>query len=119
MIRTVPARLFAALLLAAALSTPTSAQSLRGRLVDDASGAPVAQARVVVLDIRTRPVQRALTDENGAFSVSLAAMGRYMIRASRVGYQTVSTPPLDVLTTDDVDVEVRIATGAVPLAPLT
>jgi hypothetical protein len=119
MSRTIPTSLFAALILAAAVAAPLSAQALQGRLIDDASGAPVAQAQVAVLDIRSRPVGRVLTDEAGAFTFVLPATGRYVIRASRVGYATVDTPPMDVLSTETLAVEVRIAAGVVPLAPLT
>lgn len=119
MSRTLHASPFAALLLSTLLAGPAAAQTLQGRLIDDGSGAPVAQAQVVVLDIRSRPVGRVLTDDAGAFAFALPATGRYVIRASRVGYATVNTPPLDVLSTETMAVEVRIAAGAVPLAPLT
>jgi Carboxypeptidase regulatory-like domain len=111
--------LAAVLPLAAVLAVPAAGQTLQGRVVDDATGAPVAQAGVLVLDIRGQPVQGATTNDAGAFTIALSATGRYTLRASRLGYTTVNTPPLDVLTTDSFTVEVRIATGAVPLAPLT
>lgn len=112
-------RWFPALLATAVFSLPASAQTLRGRVVDHASGAPVAQAQVHVLNFRGQPVTGVLTDSAGTFVAVLASTGRYSLRAARVGYRTVTTPEVDVLTTDDFDVEVRIAAGAVPLAPLT
>ncbi|HEX2079389.1 MAG TPA: carboxypeptidase-like regulatory domain-containing protein [Longimicrobium sp.] len=113
-------RHLAALFSAAVLAAPAAAgQTLQGRVVDDATGAPVAQVSVAVMDIRGRTVRGATTNDAGAFAVALPETGRYTLRASRLGYTTVTTPPLDVLTTDSMAVEVRIATGAVPLAPLT
>lgn len=111
--------LFAALLAASLICLPAGAQTLRGRVIDHATGAPVSQAQVRVLDIHGNSVRTVLTDTAGAFVAPLALTGRYTLQATRVGYREVDTPPLDVLTTDDFEVEVRISTRVVPLAPLT
>lgn len=110
---------FPALLAATLLALPAGAQSLRGRVIDHGTGAPVAQAQVRVLDIHGNTVRSVLTDSAGAFHAALSITGRYTLQATRVGYREVNTPPVDVLTTDDFEVEVRIATRVVPLAPLT
>jgi hypothetical protein len=118
--RRISARLWLpALLAAGTFSLPAAAQTLRGTVVDHGTGAPVPQVQVQVLDIHGNSVRGVLTDSAGAFQATLSTTGRYTLRAGRVGYRTVNTPPLDVLTTDDFEVEVRIAAGAVPLAPLT
>ncbi len=110
---------FPALLVAALFALPAGAQTLRGKVIDHTSGAPVAQVQVRVLDILGNSVRSVLTDSAGAFEAALSVTGRYTLQATRVGYRQVNTPPLDVLTTDNFEVEVRIATQVVPLAPLT
>jgi hypothetical protein len=119
MSRTNPASLFLALLLTAAISVPARAQTVEGRLVDDATGAPVAQAQVAALDARGRVVRSAETGVDGGFTLVFPAAGRYAIRASRLGYQPVTTLEVAVAAGDPLSLEVHIATGAVPLAPLT
>lgn len=118
MSRTLPLPLFLALLLAAALSTPAFAQTVQGRLVDDATRAPVAEAQVRAQD--AGGAQRdVVTAADGAFTLDLPAGGRYALRVARLGYQTLEALELTVAAGDTLELEVRIAAGAVPLAPLT
>lgn len=113
------APLFLALLFSITLATPAFAQTVQGRLVDDDTGAPVAEAQIAAVDAGGRTVRSALTDANGAFTLPLPRAGRYAIHASRLGYQSVSSLEVTVATGDPLTVEVHIATDAVPLAPLT
>lgn len=116
---TIRAPLFSALLFSIAVSTPTFAQTVQGRLVDDDTGAPVAEAQIAAVDPGGRTVRTVLTDAHGAFTLPLPQAGRYAIHASRLGYKSVTTLEVAVAEGDPLEVEVHIATDAVPLAPLT
>ncbi len=81
--------LLAALLAAAA---PAAAQTVQGTL-REASGAPVNRVLVALVDAGGHQVARALTDTEGGFSVRAPAAGRYSLRAERIGYTAVTSPP--------------------------
>ncbi|HEX6370604.1 MAG TPA: carboxypeptidase-like regulatory domain-containing protein [Longimicrobium sp.] len=116
--RTIPLSFLAALL-AAVFATPALAQTVQGRLVDDATGAPVAEAQIAALDAGGRTVRSVLTDAQGAFTLALPQAGRYVLHASRLGYQSVTALEVAVGAGDPLEVEVQIAANAVALAPLT
>ncbi|HEX5870960.1 MAG TPA: carboxypeptidase-like regulatory domain-containing protein [Longimicrobium sp.] len=116
--RTIPLSLFAALA-AAVFATPALAQTVQGRLVDDATGAPVAEAQIAAVDAGGRTVRSVLTDAQGGFTLALPQAGRYAIQASRLGYQSVTTLEVAVAAGDPLEVEVHIAASAVALQPLT
>jgi hypothetical protein len=78
---------FAAALLVATLQPPAdSAVTLRGRVTDATSGAPVAEAIVVVQETRlgTR------TDEDGRYRLPGVPAGTRTVVVSRVGYATTT-----------------------------
>jgi hypothetical protein len=81
-----------ALLLA---SAPSAAQSVRGQLVD-ASGSPVTQVLVVLLDDAGKQVAGGFSGQGGAFAVRAPRAGRYRLRAERVGYATALTQPFQL-----------------------
>lgn len=116
-------RLMAAALVLAWAFSPTAirAQVLRGRLVDDLSGEAIPAANITLLagtkggDL----VARVLSDSAGAFILKGIGDGRFRIRGERIGYETVTSPPFDLVDQDTLAVELRMSVEAVPLAPLT
>jgi hypothetical protein len=108
--------LFAATLFAAA---PLHAQIyLDGAVLEAETGARVNGATVEVVDRGQRVVARAVTDENGLFTTSLERDGAYRLRASRLGFQSATTPLLRTDGYDHLVVEIRLDQEAVLLAPL-
>lgn len=97
------------------------AQSVRGRIFDDQTAAPVGGAAVALLvGVRGEEVVReVLSDSLGRFWVSSGGDGRYRLSAERIGYREVVSPPFDLVGRDTLDVELRMSTEAIPLAPLT
>lgn len=106
-------------LLALSAASTVEAQVIRGRLLDHASDLPVAGAAVVLVSPGGVDLERVITDTVGHFTMTTPGPGRYEFRAQRVGYETVTSPPLRLERADTVHVDVHIATDAVPLAPLT
>jgi hypothetical protein len=100
---------FALLLCAATLG----AQAVRGTLVDQASGQPIAGAFVTLLDESGREVSRALTAQSGAFLLSATAAGTYRLRSKRIGFRP-SESPLLALAVDQA-LEYRLEVEAVPV----
>ncbi len=79
---------------------PLSAQVVRGRFIDSSAGTPVEGGIIAVLDRGGHQVGRALTDSTGWFALVVGAPGEYHIRASRIGYEDVVTPPFTVQVGD-------------------
>jgi hypothetical protein len=82
--------LLCALLLPGALS----AQTIRGRMVEEATGAPVTGGGVVLIDSVGRTVIRAMTDSDGHFLLLAPVPGRYRLRSAVIGWQAVLSPTL-------------------------
>jgi hypothetical protein len=94
-------------------------RGITGRLLDDATGQPVPGARIQLLNAREQRVSSALTDAAGAFYFAPSAAGAYLLHAERTGYRSARSRPLRLAPDDTVQVELRVATNAVLLAPLT
>lgn len=100
-------------------SDALGAQSISGHVLDFETDEPVTAATVVLLDHQGTALRGVLTDSAGAFRLAIPATGRYRLQAERIGYQTVASPPMDVAAGDALTVELRMAVGAIPIAPLT
>jgi hypothetical protein len=88
-------------------------------VLDDVSGVPLADARVVLLNRHARFVAAAVTDDAGQFRFERKGYGVYRVRASAVGYMQATSPPMWMtLESDSTVVEMRLAGNAVLLAPL-
>lgn len=74
--------LISLLLLLMFLPLPTAAQSLRGTVLDRETGAPVPNARLVLLSDAGTPVSRTLSDSAGHFSIPVALKGFYSLEVS-------------------------------------
>jgi hypothetical protein len=92
---------------------------IHGRLLDDRTGEPVADARVTLHDARGQRVGRALTSADGAFHLRVPSPDGFTLRAERTGYARTQSAPITVVPDDTVQVELRMATDALVLAPLT
>jgi hypothetical protein len=95
-----------------------SGQGIRGLVLDAETGLPVGAAAVSLLDAREASVHRVLTDIAGGFFLPVRQSGRYHLRAERIGYAAVTSPPLDLVAGDTLVVELTMGVEAVTLAPL-
>jgi hypothetical protein len=71
---------------------PAHAQTIRGTLVDSATGAPLTSFAAILLDARGAAVASAWTQEDGRFSLQAPSQGDYTLRIQRLGYRKRSTP---------------------------
>ena len=110
-----------ALVCALAVTFPAAAQTVRGQLLDAQSGQPVTSADVYLIrgESDTTAVRQGLTNESGRFSLTAPRSGRYRLRAERIGYRTIVSSPFDLITSSPLDVQLRVSSEAIPLAPLT
>lgn len=69
---------------------------IQGQIIDAESSA-IPYANVLLLHaVDSSYVLGQLSDENGAFSMSAPAAGRYLISASLIGYETVYADPFEL-----------------------
>lgn len=106
------------LLLLGALAAPASAQVVRGKVLDAATGDPVPQAEVAASTVEGRAAGRARAGADGSFSLDLRAAGTFRLRATRSGYQPTLTDSLPVDVRESVEVELRLSASAVAIEPL-
>ncbi len=94
-------------------------RGITGRLVDDRTGQPVPSARITLMTAREQRVSTVNTDSAGAFHLGVSHAGGYVLRAEPTGYRRTQSSVLTITARDTVQVELRVATDAVVLAPLT
>lgn len=97
-----------------------TAQAVRGHLLDQDTQAPIPFATVELLvgEDGGKVRARVLSDSTGLFLLVTSDSGRFRLRAERIGYQGVTSPPFDLVSPDTLDVELNASVDAVPLAPL-
>ncbi|MEQ9570367.1 MAG: carboxypeptidase-like regulatory domain-containing protein [Longimicrobiales bacterium] len=115
--RSLPGVALAVATLAAASPGSAAAQTIRGRLVDDATDGVIAGANLTLLTEDGDVLDRALSDSLGVFLLD-AELGSLHIEAQRIGYRTTRSLLFDMNRLDTLDVEFRIDAEAVLLAPI-
>lgn len=109
----------AVLLCAAGAVTDAHAQSVSGRVTDADTGAPVSEARVVLLRPDGNRVAETVSDRLGAFHFATWNPGTYRLEASHVAYRTTSSEAFEVGVREEVVVVLRISATPIALEPLT
>jgi hypothetical protein len=93
----VTARAGAAAAVAILAAAPSlRAQTILGRVLDDARGSPVAGAIVRLLDEGSEERAHAVADSLGRFTLAPPENGRYVLEAVRLGYERTRSPLLDM-----------------------
>src|SRR5690242_15299267 len=71
-----------------AVPTAARAQEVRGDVVDQ-TARPIGGVVVLLVDSTSRPLARALTDDQGRFRLLAPGAGSYRLRTLRIGYRPV------------------------------
>ena len=109
----------AALAVLTLLSLPAAVlgQRLDGRVLDAASGEPVPDAVVRLIQGDTA-VASALTDRGGRFIIAPPAPGRFSLVAVRLGYADARTAPFDLDIGQTISADLHLSVEAVAVADL-
>jgi CarboxypepD_reg-like domain/Carboxypeptidase regulatory-like domain/TonB-dependent Receptor Plug Domain len=91
----------------------SSAGTLKGRVLDYASGNPLAGAVISILGTGLRQV----TDSAGTFALDSLPPGRHLVTTEYLGYEQ-RTDSVTVFSQETVNIEVRMATKALELEGL-
>ena len=97
---------------------PLHSQIVRGTVVDDSTEAVLEGATVAMVGPGGAGLT-AVTDSAGRFTLLGRGAGEFSLHVTRIGYRAVTTPSLILDQSDTVDVAIRVAVEAIPLAPLT
>ena len=99
-------------------AAPAAAQALRGTVLDHHSK-PVEGAHVSVSAATGTMVGDTVTGADGEFALRVPVVGSYIVRASKPGYTTAVTQPIDIEAGLDASVQLRLQTSPVPLDTVT
>lgn len=92
--------------------------TIRGTVLNEATGLPLAGVRVELLDVRDRIRRTAETDAEGHFVLTRVTPGPFWLRATRRGYARTKTPGWRIESGEILTVNIRMDTEVVLLAPL-
>jgi hypothetical protein len=102
----------------ALLASPLAAQTVRGRVLDAATGEGVAEAAVKAVDAEGHDQGHSRTAADGSFRIQLRVPQSVRIQAQRTGYRPTLTAELAVAAREAVEVEVRLSAAALTIEPL-
>lgn len=100
-------------------SPPLAAQSVGGELVEEGTALPIEGAFVVLLDESGTSVAGTLTDGSGFFLLTAPSAGRFSVRAERIGYESFSSPRLQLTPGAPVQYRLVMPVRPVELARLS
>lgn len=102
-------------------TVPGAAQTVRGIVREQASGAPLTGVLMTLArddSAGTAPVT-ALTNERGAFSVRASQPGRYRLSAKRIGVRRFQSDAFDLASFQEVERDVELEALAYQLPVVT
>lgn len=100
-------------------AAPLSGQTLRGRVLDEASDRPIPGVYLELVDANGNAVLSRLTDENGAFEFRTDEAGYYRLTGTHLGYRETVSGFVNLRAGEEVELEFRMAVEAIPLEPIT
>ena len=96
------------------------AQTVIGRVLDDARESPVSGAVVRLLDEDGKKKAETLADSLGRFVLTPPKAGEYYLEATRIGYQRALTPLLEFADRDDrVQIDLMMTPAPIGLEGLS
>ena len=111
--------LLTAMMLVVGVAQQLAAQAIRGKLLDQYTNNPIPGATITLVTPQNAPVGRtAKTAPDGSFSITAPVPGTYRLRADVAGYVTATTPAIDLIPGDQLNITWRLLAGALQLRPI-
>jgi hypothetical protein len=95
--------------------TPAASQVVRGVLVDEHTGDPIAQGRILLLDEDRDSVGVTLTTDEGFFQLAAPQGGTYSLFVDGFGYWSSLIGPMELEDEETRIVEARVAARPIPV----
>lgn len=93
-----------------------AAQTLRGTLLERETDRPISLALVLMLDARGDTIARAISDDQGRFTLTSRAPGDFVVHAEALGYETRRAGVFELGEGGEISFEFRLTPD--PLAIL-
>ena len=107
------------LAVAASTASASAAQIVRGRVLEEGSGTPLAGAMIVLMDGAGAQAGRVLSDDLGRFVLRAPRAGAYTLRADRIGYASVTSTALELAPGAATFHDLVVPVQAIALANIT
>lgn len=104
--------------LAVLLFDVAAAQTLRGKVLDDATAAPIAGVTINVLEPSGATMASTQTNSAGDFLLSLPRGGQILLYVQHIAYQPLLSDTLRLESGEVVQFEIRLAQNVLPLDPI-
>jgi hypothetical protein len=101
-----------------ALSAPASAQIIRGRVTDAATGSPVTAASIKLIAPDSTVSATVSADSSGQYLLRAARSGRYVLLFERIGYAPRRSQEIELSGSGLYELSVALSPSAVPVAPV-
>jgi 5-hydroxyisourate hydrolase-like protein (transthyretin family) len=105
----------------AAAAGPLTAQVVRGVVLDNGTGAPIASVMVTVRDsvaVDTTAVT-VRTNGDGRFAAQLPTAGEYVVELRHIAYASLTSRSVAVNYGEEVSLEIRLSAQPIELEPVT
>lgn len=101
------------------VAAPLSAQIVRGRVVDLATGGALPGAHVILVDTSGHDGASALTSDDGRFAIRAPDAGRYALRVQRIGYSSTRSDPFELGAQETIEQQIAAPSISVRLDAIT
>ena len=98
--------------------TPIASQTVKGKVIDATSSAPISMVNVAVIGASGTILGSSATDTSGAFHISVPKAGVYRLLASRIGYIPLITEALLLSSGDEAEAHLTLRASGVRLPPV-
>ncbi len=93
---------------------PVHAQTIKGFVRDDATGQPIADASIVLIDSKGKIRLGRLSEPNGYYELPLPEPGKYSLRVGAAGYEARDLPPVECKAGQILEIDIPIWTPGAP-----
>lgn len=107
------------LVLLSVLATAASAQTIRGKVIDDITHAAVPRAHISVTNDSGRVLITRTADSIGVFEFPLPRADSFVVKVESLGYEPTTSSYFELARGEVIEVELRLSARALLIEPMT
>lgn len=109
---------FVSIALALLVGSPAAAQTIRGKVLEDATGSPIGGVVITVLEPSGTAIGSTQTSPTGDFLLSLPRGGQIVLHVQHIAFQSLLSDTLRLESNEVIQFEIRLAQNVLPLEPI-